>query len=39
MVMLWLMVVPPLDRGTFWIEIAATGRSAQVRVTLPLTSQ
>ena len=32
-------IVPPLDRGTAWIQIAAAGRSAEVRATLPLSSQ
>ena len=35
-VILWLEIVPPLDRGTPWVEVVATGRSAQVRVRLPL---
>ena len=35
----WMRIVPPLDRGTAWIEISAAGRSAQVRATLPLSSQ
>ena len=39
MVTVWLKIVPPLDRGTAWIEISAAGRSAQVRTTLPLSSQ
>jgi hypothetical protein len=39
MVTVCLRIIPPLDRGTAWIEISATGRSAQVRVTLPLSSQ
>ena len=39
MVTVWLKIVPPLDRGTAWIEISAAGRSAQVRATLPLSSQ
>jgi hypothetical protein len=39
MVMAWLRIVPPLDRGTIWIEISAVGRSAQVRATLPLSSR
>jgi hypothetical protein len=37
-VTLWLQIVPPLDRGTAWIDVVATGRSAEVRVRLP-TSQ
>ena len=39
MVTVWLKIVPPLDRGTTWNEISAAGRSAQVRATLPLSSQ
>ena len=39
MVRVWLRIVPPLDRGTAWIEISGAGRSAQVRVTLPVSSQ
>ncbi len=39
MVTVWLRIVPPLDRGTAWIEISAAGRSAQVRATLPLSTQ
>ena len=39
MVTVWLKIVPPLDRGTAWIEISAAGRSAQVRATLPLSSR
>ncbi len=39
MVTVWLKIVPPLDRGTAWIEISAAERSAQVRVTLPVSSQ
>jgi hypothetical protein len=35
-VMLWLQIVPPLDRGTARIDVVAIGRSAQVRVRLPL---
>jgi hypothetical protein len=35
-VILWLEIVPPLDRGTRWIGVVATGRSAEVRVRLPL---
>jgi hypothetical protein len=36
---LWLWIVPPLERGTTWIELSATGRSAEARVMLPLSSQ
>jgi hypothetical protein len=39
MVTVWLRIVPALDRGTAWIQIFAAGRSAQVRATLPLSSQ
>ena len=35
-VILWFEIVPELDRGTAWIDLAATGRSAEVRVRLPL---
>jgi hypothetical protein len=35
-VVLWLRIWPPLDRSTTWIEVVATGQSAQARVTLPL---
>ena len=38
-VVLSMMIVPPLDGGTTWIEIAAAGRSARVRARLPLSSQ
>ena len=31
-----LQLVPPLARSTAWIEVLAAGRSAQVRVRLPL---
>ena len=31
-----LQLVPPLSRATAWIEVLATGPSAQVRVQLPL---
>jgi hypothetical protein len=39
MVTMCLRIIPSLDRGTSWIEISATGRSAQVRATLPLSSR
>jgi hypothetical protein len=39
MVTAWLQIIPPLDRGTAWIELAAAGRTAQVRATLPLSPQ
>jgi hypothetical protein len=29
-------VVPPLSQGTAWIELLATGRSAEIRATVPL---
>ncbi len=35
-VMVSLKIVPPLDRGAVWIDVAAAGRSAEVRATLPL---
>jgi|HubBroStandDraft_1064217.scaffolds.fasta_scaffold12201_2 hypothetical protein len=35
-VVLWLRIVPPLDRDTTWIDLVATGQSAEVRVRLPL---
>jgi hypothetical protein len=35
-VMVWLAVVPPLERGTAWIDLVATGASAEIRVRLPL---
>jgi hypothetical protein len=35
-VIVWLEIVPPLDSGTAWIDVVATGRSAEVRVRLPL---
>jgi hypothetical protein len=38
-VMVWLEIVPPLERGTAWIEISAAGPSAQARITLPLSSR
>ena len=34
--LLWLRVVPPLDYGTPWMDVVATGRSAEVRARLPL---
>jgi hypothetical protein len=39
MVTLSLRIIPPLDPGTAWIEISATGRSAQARATLTLSPQ
>jgi hypothetical protein len=35
-VIVWLGIVPPLDSSTPWIEVIATGRSAEARVRLPL---
>ncbi len=35
-VMLWPEIVPPLDRGTAWIDVVAAGQSAEVRAMLPL---
>jgi len=35
-IMLWLAIMPPLDRGTAWIDVVATGPSAEVRARLPL---
>ena len=37
--MVSMRLIPPLDHGTTWIQIAATGPSAQVLATLPLSSQ
>ena len=39
MIAAWLRIIPPLNRGTAWIEISAAGRSAQVQATLPLSPQ
>jgi hypothetical protein len=39
MIAAWLRIIPPLNRGTAWIEISAAGQSAQVRATLPLSPQ
>jgi len=36
LVMVALRIIPPLDRGTAWIDVAAAGRSAEIRATLPL---
>lgn len=33
---LWLAIVPPLDRGTAWLDVVAAGQSAEVRARLPL---
>jgi hypothetical protein len=35
-VMLRLAIVPPLDHGTAWIDVVATGQLAEVRARLPL---
>ncbi len=35
-VVLWLRIRPPLDRSTTWIDVMATGQSAEARATLPL---
>ena len=35
-VLLWLRVVPPLDHRTLWIDLVATGQSAELRARLPL---
>ncbi len=35
-VMLWLEIVPALDRGIAWIDVVAAGRSAEIRARLPL---
>ena len=35
-VIVWLDIVPPLDSGMAWIDVVATGRSAEVRVRLAL---
>jgi hypothetical protein len=35
-VIVWLGIVPPLDSGTRWIDMVATGRSAEARIRLPL---
>ncbi len=35
-VVLWLAIVPPLDRGTAWIDLVAAGQSAEVRARLQL---
>jgi hypothetical protein len=34
-----MRIIPPLDHGTTWIQIAAAGPSAQVLATLPLSPQ
>jgi hypothetical protein len=35
-VVLWLRILPPLDRSTTWIDVVAAGQSAEARATLPL---
>jgi hypothetical protein len=35
-VLWWLEIVPPLERGTAWIEVVTDWPSAEVRVRLPL---
>jgi hypothetical protein len=35
-VILWVQIVPLLDRGTAWIDVVTTGPSAEVRARLPL---
>ena len=35
-IVLWLRIRPPLDRSTTWIDVVATGQSAEARATLPL---
>jgi hypothetical protein len=35
-VIMWLEIAPPLDSGTAWIDVVATGRSAEARVRLPI---
>lgn len=35
-VVLWLRIWPPLDRSTTWIDVVATGQSAEARATVPL---
>jgi hypothetical protein len=35
-VLLWLEIVPPLERGTAWIDLVVTGASAEIEVRLPL---
>jgi hypothetical protein len=35
-VVLWLRIWPPLDRSTTWIDVVATGQSAEAQATLPL---
>jgi hypothetical protein len=34
--LLWLEIVPSLDRGTAWIEVIAAGQSAEARARLPI---
>ncbi len=35
-IVLWLDIMPPLERGTTSVHVVAAGQSAEVRVTLPL---
>jgi hypothetical protein len=35
-VVLWMQIDPPLDDSTAWIDVVATGQSAEARATLPL---
>jgi hypothetical protein len=35
-VMVWLRIVPTLEPGTAWIDVVATGQSAEARARLPL---
>jgi hypothetical protein len=35
-VVLWLRIWPPLDRGTTWIDVVATGQSVEAQATLQL---
>jgi len=35
-ILLWLAIVPPLERGTAWIDLVAIGASAEIEVRLPL---
>jgi len=34
--MLWLRIVPPLEHGIPWVDVLATGQSAETRARLPL---
>jgi len=35
--LLWHRIIPPLEHGTPWTDVLATGQSAQIRARLPLT--